>query len=587
MKKNLSKAMAAAMAVAAVAPAVAQPVVADAAGVTRADSLVQATPDGGTTTQFTANARNAKGYQITTRGTIGAPTDSSLGDNVFSRVEAFDGNLTEQISDDTLKTVFGTDAIIVATKTGSQINLKGHQYVIGKKLSVAKANSAKAQLDAVNADIQRLKNAGYTIVETVKTAEGFGKDNNTPAKVIYNEGTKVVTASKNGVVEFQFTINGVEDAKLQDTVGSLRTEFDGLKDDFRGTSASTTDDYYRPASETTKVTLNVDATSTPSNVKDRYYNLNSLIIFLNTNAAKFDIVKYEDTTRNIMTVKVYQKGLKTDAGLVQEVTLVGLKNLDKNLVLGQIDKNDFKGHWAESEIKEAMVNGWVDNSNTFRPQDSVTRAEFAKMVCTIFGIKTDEDSIDGLLEPFNDVKSSDWHYKYIVALYNYQAGKQKATSNGSLVSGLIGKGLVIGGYEDDTFRANAKITREEAAKMMAAAYELSGLNKTTDGDRKVRILQRAYDSTGIDKGTSFKEANINTDLDGVVDNVLTGKDGAKIQRDVKTVFTDDKNIATWADEAVYALNNKDVLSGNPDGTFTPKAQITRAEALVMVMRAGK
>ena len=194
---------------------------------------------------------------------------------------------------------------------------------------------------------------------------------------------------------------------------------------------------------------------------------------------------------------------------------------------------DFVGHWAQNQIVDAMIAGQVDVADNYRPQDSITRAEFAKIACTVFGIEVAE----GQDEPFHDVNNSDWHHKYVAALYNTKVGGQ------SVVQG-----------DGENFRPNDKITRQEVAVIVS---------KLVSGEAK---------ETKIDVN------------------------GTKVDKVVKTNFKDDEAIAAWADQSVKYLNEtakytnakgeqKAIVEGN-NGLFNPTQAITRAEALVMVQRAG-
>jgi hypothetical protein len=52
--------------------------------------------------------------------------------------------------------------------------------------------------------------------------------------------------------------------------------------------------------------------------------------------------------------------------------------------------------------------------------------------------------------------------------------------------------------------------------------------------------------------------------------------------DEKELFNDDANIADYAREAVYALKENEIISGNGNGGFMPKAYASRAEAAKIV-----
>jgi hypothetical protein len=50
-------------------------------------------------------------------------------------------------------------------------------------------------------------------------------------------------------------------------------------------------------------------------------------------------------------------------------------------------------------------------------------------------------------------------------------------------------------------------------------------------------------------------------------------------------FVDSDTISGWAADAVAAANAAGIISGYPDGTFKPLSEATRAEAVVMLVRA--
>lgn len=109
---------------------------------------------------------------------------------------------------------------------------------------------------------------------------------------------------------------------------------------------------------------------------------------------------------------------------------------------------DIEGHWASDAIQQAIklkfINGYTDNS--FRPNASVTRGEFAAMLARALHLeeKGDADFADIDMIPA-------WARPYIASVVN--AG-------------------IASGFEDNTYRPAQAITRAEVAAMIVRAKKL-------------------------------------------------------------------------------------------------------------------
>ncbi|MGN7760880.1 S-layer homology domain-containing protein [Paenibacillus sp. 22594] len=122
----------------------------------------------------------------------------------------------------------------------------------------------------------------------------------------------------------------------------------------------------------------------------------------------------------------------------------------------EITLRDVAGHWAAASIQQAlsmgMVKGYLDG--TFRPNHSVTRAEFAVMLMNVL-----KPQGAGANLTFTDTATiGAWAQSAIAQAV--QAG-------------------IITGYEDGGFRPNAEITRAEMAVILAKALGVSTEGKTT------------------------------------------------------------------------------------------------------------
>lgn len=118
-----------------------------------------------------------------------------------------------------------------------------------------------------------------------------------------------------------------------------------------------------------------------------------------------------------------------------------------NAAFGAGISSDYKGHWAEKQldrwVEQGLINGYADGS--LKPDQSVTRGEFVKLVNHSFNLKE-----EGIVD-FSDLGSTHWAYEEV----------QKAVKAG-----------YITGY-NNTIRPDAKITRQEAAVIVSGLLHLS------------------------------------------------------------------------------------------------------------------
>ncbi|MGB4026435.1 MAG: S-layer homology domain-containing protein, partial [Bacillota bacterium] len=97
-----------------------------------------------------------------------------------------------------------------------------------------------------------------------------------------------------------------------------------------------------------------------------------------------------------------------------------------------------------------IISGYPDG--TFKPDNLVTRAEFAKMIVCMLGLESVAESLKGEAVLFADVDADHWAAGYIN------------------VAQMMG---IVNGYEDGTFRPEGNITYAEALKMVLAAMGYS------------------------------------------------------------------------------------------------------------------
>ncbi len=138
---------------------------------------------------------------------------------------------------------------------------------------------------------------------------------------------------------------------------------------------------------------------------------------------------------------------------------------------------DVYGHWAQEYVTVLLEKGVVIKDESFRPDDSISRAEVLAMLFRSAGIE-----LSTYNDTYGDVQSSDWFADYIQT---------------ALDMGIISP--------DDNFRPNDGITREEAAKIIAIMLKLKSENVAdfadfdTISDWATEFVNAVYEA-GIFKG---------------------------------------------------------------------------------------
>lgn len=123
---------------------------------------------------------------------------------------------------------------------------------------------------------------------------------------------------------------------------------------------------------------------------------------------------------------------------------------EKGTLENDVKYTDIGGHWAENYINQisklGITNGYGDG--TFRPDNLVSRAEATKIICKTLEMLNldgnDENEEESTIE-FYDVPKGFWAIEYI----------EKLSQN-----------KIIDGYKDGTFKPDSGITRAEIAKII-------------------------------------------------------------------------------------------------------------------------
>lgn len=128
-----------------------------------------------------------------------------------------------------------------------------------------------------------------------------------------------------------------------------------------------------------------------------------------------------------------------------------------DITFSDVDKTSALGESVYKLVSAGIINGYEDG--TFKPDAHLTRAELCKMVNLTFGFTVAADNI------FTDVKADDWYY--VQVLY------------------AVNKGY-IKGFEDNTFRGDDNVSREQVCTILDRILELKS-------DKEVKISDEVSD----------------------------------------------------------------------------------------------
>ena len=133
---------------------------------------------------------------------------------------------------------------------------------------------------------------------------------------------------------------------------------------------------------------------------------------------------------------------------------------------------DVKNHTNKSAIEALASRGIINgmSKDTFAPNKTMTRAEFAAIVTRALGLAAKDT------KAFTDVPSSKWYAGYIGA----------ANSSG-----------IVNGVGSGKFNPEGTITRQEAAAMVARAAKLCGLDTEMDAGATKDVLAQFGDYRSV------------------------------------------------------------------------------------------
>ena len=243
---------------------------------------------------------------------------------------------------------------------------------------------------------------------------------------------------------------------------------------------------------------------------------------------------------------------------------------------------DLTGHWTAPYVAALaarnLVKGFQDG--TYRPDDGITRAQFATLVASAYG---DRPPLRGPVT-FVDVPANFWAYTAI----------DRAQRRG-----------FIGGYPDQTYRPQQPMPRVQAMAAVATGLNLppapaSGLAVYQD---RAQIPSYAVNALAIASQAGLvinhpdpaqlrpQEPITRGEVAVLIYQGLVALGQAPrlstpvtpLSAPVQGSFADIQN--HWAQDAIQALLNANLVRGESDGRFYPDRAMTRAQFAALIASA--
>lgn len=268
-------------------------------------------------------------------------------------------------------------------------------------------------------------------------------------------------------------------------------------------------------------------------------------------------------------------------------------------------------HWAFDYIGEMaqrdVISGYPDGR--FLPENQVTRAEFAKIMVCAAGLRVNNNNTTS----FTDVYTSDWYCPYVECAKDYLTGY--ATSAGTIykpttpalrediavalvklkgydisladesilnmftdsysisasarkyVAVAVERGIVSG-YEDNTFRGQATITRAEAATLLWRAFQYGNDNKVVEAQPNIEPTPGQTQTTSQEK--TYAEATAKPTEKPVATPQPEPTEEPtpeptekpyKVDTLVKANISDSDNIYSYtgSDDSIYCIENNKII----------------------------
>lgn len=243
--------------------------------------------------------------------------------------------------------------------------------------------------------------------------------------------------------------------------------------------------------------------------------------------------------------------------------------------------SDIRGHWAEAFIKGLVAKGYISGfpDGTFKPEDPLTRAQYAAVISRAFELPRKRPAI-----AFVDVPQGFWAFPFI----------QEANQMG-----------FISGFPDNSFRPNQNLTRVQAIVSLMDGLGFTGGTLDVLGYYVDRALIPSYATEKVATATqrrvvvnypSVRQLEPMQDITRaelvvmvyqalVALNQLPAIASPFIVNPTANapLFSDIQG--HWAEAFITGLARQNFIGGFEDGSFRPDLPINRAQYASLVVNA--
>lgn len=240
-------------------------------------------------------------------------------------------------------------------------------------------------------------------------------------------------------------------------------------------------------------------------------------------------------------MKKFRKVISAVLALAMLMSMSGIIAVADTTTLSDVDPNTNEGRAINELIKLGIIDGYEDG--TFRPDQTITRGEFTKLIITFKGIA--EVASDALNSGFEDVDSiNHWAKKYIKLAFDQG---------------------IINGYEDGTFKPDAPVRYNEAVKMLVASLGYEAMAQQRN-EVEGSVWYTGYMSVASERGM-IRNAVINSYEDSAPRGTVAILMYNSLSIPIATIGSGGKVTIKDNSTALTELLNKEEVSGIVTGVW--------------------